>query len=118
MLFDALAPSSALQLIGFTDVDAFRPIARPAPRVVAHSARDPPVDHQAQVRETTDRWKPKGDCMAVMQVQEIRGKLPEQASQSRHGERVVAGAEVEGMNLEAVVVARPFEELALGAGHE
>lgn len=26
MLFDALAPSSALQLIGFTDVDAFRPI--------------------------------------------------------------------------------------------
>ncbi|MCK1300677.1 MULTISPECIES: helix-turn-helix domain-containing protein [unclassified Bradyrhizobium] len=26
MLFDALAPSSALQLIGFADVDAFRPI--------------------------------------------------------------------------------------------
>ncbi|MCK1733573.1 AraC family transcriptional regulator [Bradyrhizobium sp. 138] len=43
MLFDALAPSSALQLIGFADVDAFRPIetmedARSIPLDVANFA--------------------------------------------------------------------------------
>jgi AraC family ethanolamine operon transcriptional activator len=43
MLFDALAPSSALQLVGFADVDAFRPVesvedARSIPLDVANFA--------------------------------------------------------------------------------
>ncbi|MBR0954456.1 AraC family transcriptional regulator [Bradyrhizobium canariense] len=40
MLFDALAPSSALQLIGFADVDAFRPIES------MEDARSIPLDVQ------------------------------------------------------------------------